>query len=91
VVEGTGLENRQAGNRLVGSNPTPSANHVGCETSPAHLSSSVLLAVLALRFSPPMDAAGASGHGKRRQRWNLGRSLEFRCHAKQSSFRMAPN
>jgi hypothetical protein len=25
VVEGTGLENRQAGNRLVGSNPTPSA------------------------------------------------------------------
>ena len=26
VVEGTGLENRQAGNRLVGSNPTPSAN-----------------------------------------------------------------
>ena len=26
VVEGTGLENRQAGDRLVGSNPTPSAN-----------------------------------------------------------------
>ena len=26
VVEGTGLENRQAGNRLVGSNPTPSAS-----------------------------------------------------------------
>ena len=25
MVEGTGLENRQAGNRLVGSNPTPSA------------------------------------------------------------------
>ena len=25
VVEGTGLENRQAGDRLVGSNPTPSA------------------------------------------------------------------
>ena len=25
AVEGTGLENRQAGNRLVGSNPTPSA------------------------------------------------------------------
>ena len=25
VVEGSGLENRQAGNRLVGSNPTPSA------------------------------------------------------------------
>jgi hypothetical protein len=25
VVEGTGLENRQTGNRLVGSNPTPSA------------------------------------------------------------------
>ncbi len=25
VVEGTGLENQQAGNRLVGSNPTPSA------------------------------------------------------------------
>ena len=28
MVEGTGLENRQAGNRLVGSNPTPSATHV---------------------------------------------------------------
>ena len=27
VVEGTGLENRQAGNRLVGSNPTPSASY----------------------------------------------------------------
>ncbi len=27
VVEGTGLENRQAGDRLVGSNPTPSANY----------------------------------------------------------------
>jgi hypothetical protein len=27
VVEGTGLENRQAGDRLVGSNPTPSASH----------------------------------------------------------------
>lgn len=26
VVEGTGLENRQACKRLVGSNPTPSAN-----------------------------------------------------------------
>ena len=26
MVEGTGLENRQAGDRLVGSNPTPSAN-----------------------------------------------------------------
>ncbi len=26
MVEGTGLENRQAGNRLVGSNPTPSAS-----------------------------------------------------------------
>ena len=25
AVEGTGLENRQTGNRLVGSNPTPSA------------------------------------------------------------------
>ena len=25
VVEGTGLENRQASKRLVGSNPTPSA------------------------------------------------------------------
>ncbi len=25
AVEGTGLENRQAGDRLVGSNPTPSA------------------------------------------------------------------
>ncbi len=25
MVEGTGLENRQAGDRLVGSNPTPSA------------------------------------------------------------------
>ena len=25
VVEGTGLENRRAGNRTVGSNPTPSA------------------------------------------------------------------
>ena len=25
VVEGSGLENRQTGNRLVGSNPTPSA------------------------------------------------------------------
>jgi hypothetical protein len=29
VVEGTGLENRQAGNRLVGSNPTPSARISG--------------------------------------------------------------
>ena len=28
VVEGTGLENRQAGDRLVGSNPTPSANYL---------------------------------------------------------------
>ena len=27
MVEGTGLENRQAGNRLVGSNPTPSASY----------------------------------------------------------------
>jgi hypothetical protein len=27
VVEGTGLENRQARKRLVGSNPTPSANY----------------------------------------------------------------
>ena len=26
AVEGTGLENRQTGNRLVGSNPTPSAS-----------------------------------------------------------------
>ena len=26
VVEGTGLENRQTCKRLVGSNPTPSAN-----------------------------------------------------------------
>ena len=26
AVEGTGLENRQAGDRLVGSNPTPSAS-----------------------------------------------------------------
>ncbi len=26
AVEGTGLENRQASNGLVGSNPTPSAN-----------------------------------------------------------------
>ena len=25
VVEGTGLENRHAGDRIVGSNPTPSA------------------------------------------------------------------
>ena len=28
VVEGTGLENRQAGDRLVGSNPTPSATNL---------------------------------------------------------------
>ena len=27
MVEGTGLENRQTGDRLVGSNPTPSANY----------------------------------------------------------------
>jgi hypothetical protein len=27
VVEGTGLENQQAGNGLVGSNPTPSARN----------------------------------------------------------------
>ena len=31
VVEGTGLENRQAGNRLVGSNPTPSAKRLFSE------------------------------------------------------------
>ena len=29
MVEGTGLENRQAGDRLVGSNPTPSASGAG--------------------------------------------------------------
>ena len=28
AVEGTGLENRQAGDRLVGSNPTPSATEL---------------------------------------------------------------
>ena len=28
MVEGTGLENRQAGDRLVGSNPTPSAKTI---------------------------------------------------------------
>lgn len=32
VVEGTGLENRQAGNRLVGSNPTPSAKLTAHDT-----------------------------------------------------------
>ena len=29
VVEGTGLENRHTSNRIVGSNPTPSANFLG--------------------------------------------------------------
>ena len=33
VVEGTGLENRQAGDRLVGSNPTPSATRFSFEDS----------------------------------------------------------
>ncbi len=28
VVEGTGLENQQAGNRLGGSNPSPSAKEI---------------------------------------------------------------
>ena len=30
MVEGTGLENRQARKGLVGSNPTPSANCLAC-------------------------------------------------------------
>ena len=39
MVEGTGLENRQAGNRLVGSNPT--------------LSATISLTAVSLRSMPP--------------------------------------
>ncbi len=39
AVEGTGLENRQAGDRLVGSNPTPSAISLQDHGSTAAISS----------------------------------------------------
>jgi hypothetical protein len=63
VVEGTGLENRQARKRLVGSNPTPSAtrrSRIGCKEI-IMLRTLALVAFAALFLANATFAAGDYG------------------------------